>query len=126
MHLLNALRTRRTARAARRTLRRWASALLGTTRTARADPEWHAGDIAWYPRLDGVGAAVVESVTPQKVTLAIGSSRYAYECGFSPTDPPLFHSKGEAVRYILAWRSRIVRVMEHDSCALRGKPVLGA
>ncbi len=65
---------------------------------------WQVGDLAWIVGLDGVTAGVVASATPRKVTLAMGSARFAYERGFSPSDPTLFHSKDEARRYLEEYR----------------------
>ena len=124
MDLVRAFRLRWAApavRAVRNGLGRVGSAMVGPHPTRSRTQEWHSGDIVWYARLEEVGAAVVESVTPQTVTLAIGSSRYTQECGRSPTGPALFHSKAEALRYMRERRSRIVRVLEHDSISLDGK-----
>jgi hypothetical protein len=62
--------------------------------------EWHVGDLVWIARLEGPTAAVVASVTPRKLTLAMGSSRFAYERGYSPSDPSLYHNKREALARI--------------------------
>jgi len=59
--------------------------------------EWRAGDIVWIARLEGISAAVIQSVTRDRLLLAMGSTSYAYELGFSPSDPSLCHSKEEAL-----------------------------
>jgi hypothetical protein len=68
---------------------------------------WQPGELAWIASLDGtVTAAVVASASSDRVRLAMGSTRFAYERGFSPADPSLFHSREEALRYLLMQRSR--------------------
>ena len=62
--------------------------------------EWHVGDLVWIARLEGPTAAVIATVTPWKLTLAMGSSRFAYERGFSPSDPSLYHTMREALARI--------------------------
>ena len=62
--------------------------------------EWHVGDLVWIARLEGATAAVIASVTPRKLSLAMGSSRFAYERGFSPSDPSLYHTKQKALARI--------------------------
>lgn len=75
-------------------------------RASSATP-WQAGELAWIVGLDGVTAGVVASATPRKVTLAMGSARFAYERGFSPSDPTLFHSRDEAQRYLEEYLSKL-------------------
>lgn len=70
-----------------------------------SDPrEWHAGDMVWLARLDGVEAAVIASVTRDRLMLAMGSTSYAYELGFSLSDPSLCHSKDEALARAASYR----------------------
>lgn len=76
---------------------RLATQVVASVKKALATEEWHPGDMLWIASLDRVTAAVVASVTPERLTLAMGSSRFAYEQGFSPADPSLCHSKQEAL-----------------------------
>ena len=65
--------------------------------TESGPSEWHAGEMVWLASLNGVTAAVIASVTRERLILAMGSTSYAYELGFSPSDPSLCHSKEEAL-----------------------------
>ena len=69
--------------------------------------QWRAGDLAWIVAEGSVSAAVVASVMPLRLTLAMGSTRHAYERGFSPRDPSLFHTREEALAYLQQSSSRI-------------------
>ena len=69
--------------------------------------QWRPGDLAWIVAEGSVSAAVVASVRPLRLTLAMGSTRHAYERGFSPRDPSLFHTKEEALAYLQQISSRI-------------------
>ena len=66
--------------------------------------EWHAGDMVCLASLGGVEAAVIASVTRERLILAMGSTSYAYELGFSPSDPSLCHSKDEALARAASYR----------------------
>jgi hypothetical protein len=83
-----------------------ASAAVPAVRKSLAGQEWRAGDMVWLARPEGVTAAVIATATPAKLTLAMGSWRYAYEHGFSPSDPSLCHSKPEALQYLMGRSAR--------------------
>jgi len=121
--LLRAFKARWARLAAERRVRP-ASTVGASVETQLDSQEWRSGDIAWLAGLDGVTAAVVVSATSKRVRLAMGSTPWAYQVGFSPSDPSLCHNRREALRRMREWRSRIVAVREHDELwAERGSHV---